>query len=428
MKKLLFLLFCFTPLYLFAQHTVSGKFVPSEKFKWGLLYQITPTSDRYTADTKIDGEGNFSILLDSTVTPGTYRFVYATPPEEFNFEFIYSGKEDVELTFSETEGLSFSASEENKVWNSYQLEMAQLNEEIERQYQSSEVDVTSIELLIKVQRELQNGFEMASKNKIAGSLIRASKPYLPIVHQEWEAYQKQQKIHYFDAIDVNDTVLQESRFLFDRCTNYIRTTEDIDAVASFLSGASKEFQKSLLANIWQALVANDLSEFAVYLSKNHLRPLAEELGQLQTATELLTYERLAIDAIAPDFSWESEDQSTQRFHELTGVDYYILVFWSSGCPHCLKELPKLHTTMESLPKEKYQVVAFGLEDDLYNWRNESLRLPSFLHIPGLGKWENEVAKTYAINRTPTYFLLDKDKRIMGKPADLSELEALITGE
>jgi thiol-disulfide isomerase/thioredoxin len=249
---------------------------------------------------------------------------------------------------------------------------------------------------------------------------------LPTTFEASETYFQHSKETYFDAIDVTDLTLQKSRFLLDQCFYYIENKEDIDAVAVFLKGASKEYQKSILLNIWQAFVNLKQSENANYLSRNHLRPLAKELKETDLVHMLFTYESLSIGAKAPNFSWKLEDGSTQWFHELTGSEHYILVFWSSSCPHCLQELPKLQTKIQSLPEGKYKVVAFGLEDDIYSWKNETLRLPEFLHIPGMGKWENEVGKRYAVAQTPTYFLMDKEKKIMAKPDELEALVDLIS--
>ncbi|MEM7085618.1 MAG: thioredoxin family protein [Bacteroidota bacterium] len=427
MTRRLFLLLFFIPLLSIGQNTISGTFTPAENYKWGLIYRITPTSDRYTTDTKIEA-GSFSIAMDSTAVPGMYRFVYAVPPEENNFEFIYNGEEDIQLSFSETEGVTFIASEENKAWSEYQTEVVRLNHEIAVQYGKAPKDSLTIQSLISRQREAQTRFEKASKNMIAGSFIRASRPYMPDSFEESIDYFQHNKETYFDAIDVTNPTLQKSRFLLDQCFYYIQEKEDIDTVATFLKAASKEYQKSILLNVWQAFVNLDQSEMANYLSRNHLSPLAEELKETALVKMLFTYESLSIGAKAPNFSWKLEDGSTRWFHELTGSEHYILVFWSSSCPHCLQELPKLQKKIQALPKGKYQVVAFGLEDDIYNWKNESLRLPEFLHIPGMGKWQNEVGRSYDISQTPTYFLLDKDKNIMAKPDELEALVGIISEE
>jgi thiol-disulfide isomerase/thioredoxin len=425
-QRLLLLLF-FIPLFSIGQNTISGTFTPAENYKWGLLYRITPTNDRYTTDTKID-EGKFSIIMDSSMAAGMYRFVYAVPPEENNFEFIYNGKEAIELSFSETEGITFIASEENKAWSEYQAEVVPLNYEIAKRYEENPTDSLTIQSLISRQKETQLRFEKASENLIAGSFIRASRPYMPASFEKSETYFQHNKETYFDAIDVTDPTLQKSRFLLDQCFYYIENKEDIDTVANFLKGASKEYQKSILLNIWQAYVNLEEPEKANYLSRKHLSPLAKELKETALVNVLFTYESLSVGAKAPNFSWKLEDGSTQWFHELTGSDHYILVFWSSSCSHCLQELPKLQKKMQALPKSEYQVVAFGLEDDIYSWKNESLRLPEFLHIPGMGKWQNEVAKIYDITKTPTYFLLDTDMKIIAKPEELEELVDLIMKE
>jgi len=427
MTQRLLLLIFFIPLFSIGQNTINGSFSPAENYKWGLLYRITPTNDRYTTDTKID-EGKFSIKMDSSMAAGMYRFVYAVPPEENNFEFIYNGKEDIELTFSETEGVTFISSEENKVWSDYQMEVIPLNYEIAERYGENPNDSLTIQSLISHQKETQIKFEKASENLIAGSFIRASRPYMPASFEKSIDYFRHNKETYFDAIDVADLTLQNSRFLLDQCFYYIETKEDIDTVATFLKGASKEYQKSILLNIWQAFVNLEQSEKANFLSRNHLSPLAKELKETALVNMLFTYESLSIGAKAPNFSWKIEDGSTQWFHELTGAEHYILVFWSSSCPHCLQELPKLQKKIQELPKNQYQVVAFGLEDDIYSWKNESLRLSEFLHIPGMGKWQNEIAKVYDISQTPTYFLLDKDKKIVAKPDELDGLVDLISKE
>ena len=91
----------------------------------------------------------------------------------------------------------------------------------------------------------------------------------------------------------------------------------------------------------------------------------------------------------------------------------MLVFWSSTCGHCLKELPALHKELQTNTAVK--VVAIGMEDDQYSWNIESEKLEAFEHIIALGKWDSDYANLYDIHATPSYFILDADKRIVAKP-------------
>ena len=100
-------------------------------------------------------------------------------------------------------------------------------------------------------------------------------------------------------------------------------------------------------------------EAANYLASRYLIPLARNLEDKPLANHLQTLINTSIGATAPNFSWETEDKATQWFHDLEGSEKYVLVFWSSSCSHCLKELPILHKHITAISEEKYKVIAFG---------------------------------------------------------------------
>jgi thiol-disulfide isomerase/thioredoxin len=112
-------------------------------------------------------------------------------------------------------------------------------------------------------------------------------------------------------------------------------------------------------------------------------------------------------------------------HQLEGADYYLLIFWSSACGHCLDELPKVKELITKKPNVK--VVAFGLEREENDWKNEIKNFPDFIHQIGLDKWENPIVKTYGVSATPMYFLLSADKIIMAKPYEYEDLEVVLKG-
>ena len=51
--------------------------------------------------------------------------------------------------------------------------------------------------------------------------------------------------------------------------------------------------------------------------------------------------------------------------------------------------------------------------------------PDFIHVIGLGKWDNPTVKTFGIAATPSYFLLDASKVIIAKPYDYEELKVVL---
>ena len=124
--------------------------------------------------------------------------------------------------------------------------------------------------------------------------------------------------------------------------------------------------------------------------------------------------------MAPNFSWQ-ENGKRIDLKSLADGDHYVLVFYSTTCSHCLREIPQLHTYMQSKPNVK--VIAFALENDRIGWDSYSQTLPGWHHVLGLEKWQNKTARTYQVNATPSYFVLNKDKKIIAKPDAINDVKA-----
>ena len=71
-----------------------------------------------------------------------------------------------------------------------------------------------------------------------------------------------------------------------------------------------------------------------------------------------------------------------------------------------------------------KVIAVGLEDDPILWEKEIAKYPEFIHVLGLGKWSNAIGKSYNVTATPSYYILDKEKKIIAKPYDFEAFKKL----
>ena len=171
-KKLLFL-FALLPSILLAQHSIKGTFTPADEFKWIILYKVTPTTSIYVENAEVDDKGNFEIALDSTITKGVYRIVYAVPQEEFNFDIIYNAEEDIELSFSDVNGIDFKVSTENKLLTSYTKSMMMVNQTINNFYVKGSKDGKAYKKIFKTLKEAQSSFEEASKGTIASHFYKS---------------------------------------------------------------------------------------------------------------------------------------------------------------------------------------------------------------------------------------------------------------
>ena len=97
------------------------------------------------------------------------------------------------------------------------------------------------------------------------------------------------------------------------------------------------------------------------------------------------------------------------------------MFWSTGCSHCLKEIPKLYEFTKD--NEKIHVIAVALENDELGFNHHTQNFEKWTNVLGLEKWENKIARKYEIVSTPTYFVLDADKKIISKPEYFVDVKA-----
>ena len=423
------------PTLVVAQHTIKGSFSPAENYKWVVLYEVTPISSLFITNTEVNEKGEFEFLLDSTISQGMYKIVYALPQEENNFDIIYNAKEDVEFTFNQETGIEYQSSIENQLVSSYTNSMSFVSQSIGNFFQQQSSDTLALASIFKTQSETQSSFEDAAKGTIASHFIKANKPYIPEGFEDIKTYINNLKIHFFDNVDFNNEVLQSSNFLIERILNYVfgmySETEDdttnyiknIDAVFFAMKDAKALVKKTLLEVLWQQMVDANFEDVANYISDSYLISIAKDLNDIELVDGLVLFKSLSIGNIAPDFTLEIDDQNlkTKHLSNLNTAENYIIVFWSSTCSHCLKEIPQLHTYIKTLEKGKIQVVAIGLEYKSNRWENESSKYPEFIHVLGLGKWENEIGNSYNITATPAYFVLNKDKKIIAKPYDFETL-------
>jgi thiol-disulfide isomerase/thioredoxin len=434
--KIISVIIALLPLFLFSQHSINGTFSPAKDYTYVFLYHATPTGSDYINRAKINEEGHFTILLDSSVTAGMYKIVYALPPEDYNFDLIYNGKENVSLTFSTEKGLEFTDGNENKLWSSYTNSMEMINRTISNYYTQKSTDEKAFYDIFKTLKDTQTAFEEASKGTMASTFIKANTPYIPETYEDLSTYSTNLKRHFLSHVDFNDYLLQSSDFLVDRVLAYIfgmtpNTTNetykaDVDYIMTNLSETNLDIKTMLLEMVWNRFKDLENPEVANYISDTYLMELSTTGNYLALTEGLEIYQNNQIGKTAHNFDialTQNGDAKTTTLYELDIAEQYLVVFWSSTCGHCLDELPQVKMFLESKPNIK--VIAFGLEDEAEGWQKAIAEYPDFIHVLGLGKWDNPTVNAYGVSATPTYILLNKDKIITAKPYDFEALKKVL---
>ena len=434
MKKFIFILI-FLPLISLAQNNISGTFSPSGDYTYAFLYKATPDGANYVNRAELDSLGNFTIAMEANAEPGIYKVVYAIPPEENNFDIVYNGKENVNFTFSLEDGVAFTESSENKLWASYLNSLQMVNQTISNYFTKGDEDKAGFTSIFKTLKETQTSYEELAKDKLVNTFITSNKPYIPSTYQDISTYSKNLKSNFFKNIDFKNELLRSSSFIRDRVSDFVfglsassenaTYIEHIDIVANAIKNYEPKIKAPLFELLWQEFKRRENHDLANYISEKYLLDLAKITENKILEQQLTSYKNTSIGAIVPDFEIQTAPQSL-KLSELKGDKYYVLIFWSSGCGHCLKELPKVKELTSTVSGTK--VIAYGLENDPVNWSEEIKNYPDFIHGIGLGKWENPLVQTFAIAATPTYFVLDANKKIIAKPYDFEGLEKFFSKE
>jgi len=108
-------------------------------------------------------------------------------------------------------------------------------------------------------------------------------------------------------------------------------------------------------------------------------------------------------------------------HELT-----LLFFYSSTCDHCHAQLAGISWSYRSHAPKGFEVIGIALDADTAEFfatiRTYGITWPCSTELNG---WGSEAASRYGVRGTPSMFLLDRQRRIVARPVDALELEAVL---
>ena len=440
MRILLALLSLLLSNTILAQHEIRAKFTPKESYEVAILYEITPNYLQYKTHTKFDDEGRFVVPLDSTFNKGMYRLVYALPQEVYNFDLMYNGQEDIELTFSPDTGVIFTQSEDNITMANYNIAMTKMGHEIGKAYQSSRIDTLQLMQIFMRQKELQLQFEKQANGLMASVFIKANRRYIPEDFESLQEYISNVKSHYFDKVDFKNETLISSNFFVEHATNFLfglhgnqpttttsltQSVVELDEILQ--TSADPVARYSIMTTLMTQLIESNYEAVALNLSNTILKPLAKQRQDAEGLKAILDFERTALSAKAPNFEIKAatSDAPAINLHDLEGADTYVLIFWSSTCSHCLQEMPTIHHTADTSDTATTSIIAVALENDPYNWNDYRHTWTSMTHVLARGKWEHPLVQLYNIPATPHFLVLNSDKIIIAKPQTMDALLSLI---
>jgi capsule polysaccharide export protein KpsC/LpsZ len=83
------------------------------------------------------------------------------------------------------------------------------------------------------------------------------------------------------------------------------------------------------------------------------------------------------------------------------------------------EMPKLQEWAKTNPNTL--VLAISLDEDYAAFQEATKKFPNMLHYCDLQKWKGTIVSDYFVAATPTFFKLDKERKIVGKYSEFDKL-------
>lgn len=451
MKKILAFIFLISA-FAQAQHTITGTMSPTIKSDWVILYKIEGARQTFVKNTKIkidsftvEGKkqalGSFNFTLPENTKVGAYRITYRLEGAGF-VDFIYN-KEDVNFGFHPeypNQSVTFTTSKENIIYKTYLDQIARAQQNLDSiqvtALQNPNLDLKSeYKTALNNVNSVQKEYLDASKGMYVQPFIKASLRNSPseIISTPQE-YMSNMIDTFFDRMDFNNKTLLNSSFLVDRIADYVFSINYSDDAATqqklykesvdyvFSKIETIPFKKDVIEFLIGEFEASMNLELIDYLFENHYNKLPIGIQSKKFKEGKLSLFAAEVGRIAPDFSWKENDK-TLTLSKLDNAQNYLLIFWSTTCSHCLREIPEIHKFLNE--NKKVKVIAFSLEKEDFGWKEFKKSLPNWHHVLGLNKWQNKTARTYNIVSTPSYFVLNADKKIIAKPEHLKDVKNII---
>lgn len=440
-------------------------------YKSGIAYLTYYMGSNFNiADSAAIGINGKAIFTDSTkLPPGIYAIFF--PGKQLRTEFLIGEEQTISVTADTADLLTktiVNGSKENILYDQYQKIAASKGRQIQQErqaYIASKTKADSVlhekkyNALIKELNDYREGIIKNQSKSMMAALLNAMKepPYptkVPATRQDSVNNYNEYKKHYWDGISFMDDRIVRTPFFLKKLERYYREVipPDADTIIKdvdyklLLARSAPEMYKFLLNWLTDEFInPKYMGQDAVFVhlfEKYHSKGLSKWLNEKQMeAISRRAYMLMAnlIGEKAADLDMLNTADKPTSLYSLD-ADYTVISFWDPNCGHCKDEIPRLDSIYKaSWKKHNVKIFAVLTPDGKQNVKPEWL---SFIKEHNIGDWTH-VYKTkemeeedyaaqrpgfrqlYDINLTPTIYLLDKEKRIIGKKLTLLQLNELL---
>jgi thiol-disulfide isomerase/thioredoxin len=470
MKRLLVVIFCLISFsQLKAQNFKVTLKTPNYKSGIAFLTYHMGKNLNIEDSAAINNKGIAVFTGNRKLPGGIYSIVF--PGKAKSLDFFISKEQVINITADTTDLLNKSkvtGSKENKLFEEYQkvstAKITLLNKE-KAAYARSTTKADSVfheKNYISYGKQLNNYREDIIKKYPSSMMtvilngMREPKTLQTkmVTHQDSIDNYNYYKAHYWDGITFMDERVIRTPFFEPRLNRYYHEvlSQEPDSIIKeadyqlLLARSCPEMYKFLLNWLTDEYISPKyMGQDAVFVhlfNKYHSKGMSPWLSDTVQQTISKRAYMLMANLIGEQAANLKMIDSSGQLMPLYNVaaDFTVVCFWDPTCGHCKEEVPRIDSIYNASWKQRnvkiYGVLSADIKDDMVaTWKkyiSEHI-LKDWINVyqtnemkaaeEAAGEWGYH--QLYDVTTTPTLYLLDKEKRIIGKKLTLEQINDLL---
>lgn len=424
---------------------IQGKFLDIEEHEIHFLkLEQFEIGSKIIATTTLENE-SFKFELPSNTQPGVYRLKYSpTNPNKY-FDIIINGMETlIEVTYKCNQPNTlpnFNLQSENYIYYSYlehqtkYLEILSISQYFLQNYPNPKETIykqvlknyySQCEKIKKIEKEYLKKNE---KYFWATSLIKNKPIYFQNNFTNNELIETEKYQNYWNFIDVSNSKLLNTPLFSDHILMYLQyhlnsnlklsneeieigLKQSVDKILMHFS-SNEAAQKFAILYLLKGFQEIGFNQIVTYIDNKYQNLVLKYSSQNEIETYLNrkeTYEKLKPGTLAPKIEWKGINKDEKSgLHQIKAKEI-VVVFWSSECPHCEETMKKLDNW--AINNKDKAVIAIGIETEKEKYFESIKKYKNIQFYTDFKGFESIPVKEYAVNATPTFYLIDENKLII----------------
>jgi thiol-disulfide isomerase/thioredoxin len=285
-------------------------------------------------------------------------------------------------------------------------------------------------------------FITKNKNLWAAEMVANNPVYFPDPTEHPVAQDYNRRNNFWKNINTTNPKLLNTPIYTEHILNYLRfymnpemkftETEmetgfkkSVDTIMQKFSGneETKKFAIKYLQLGFKEIGQEKVLQYIDEKYQNEIKQCQDDIEKAEFEKRMAGYEALKQGTQAPEVFFDDKTGKIISLKDLPN-NKTILAFWASWCPNCENQMPLLQDYISK--NTNISAVAISLDDDKAAYETAIKKYPNLYHSCDFLKWKGKTVNDYYIYGSPTFIILDKDKKIIGKfpswESALKELE------